>query len=595
MQTRWMAVAMLGLGGCLVDHDLYEARRAALTDRDGDGVTPDGGDCDDTDAARAPGLGERCGDGVDNDCDGRVDGADDDVDGRIYADTDGDGWGDPASDAAACAAPEGWSITADDCDDTDPSTYPGADELCDGLDNDCDGSAETEEDLSYSTYFTDQDGDGWGDPDRPIRACAPPSGAVDQDGDCDDGDPTVNPSAAETLDGSDEDCSGEVDDLVAERDGAVLIPTRAGEAAGAALAWMPGSDPVTLIVGAPGPDAGAGAACSVSVWRLTGSGFEAVSGPLVSAGGSRGCGSSLAAIDSSRVLVGSPGDSTVELWDIDADSPDREWSHNVSSRDKAGTQVASADLDGDGIAEFLVTGSTYSAPVRFSGRLWIVPSDAPDGYLNEVSAAFFDGSEDAELGASLAVGADVNGDGYGDFTVGSGGSGSGAAWLFDGGLVLPTSLDDAAARLDVDDGSAASALAIGAADWAWAVCAADANGGNGVVYLLAEAPSGVVDHSASRSIRGGGASPVGSACVFATGGAVVGDPRGPGELGWFDEVEGSSTLSAADASVVGSGGDEFASAMAWSESASLLAVGAPAWGADRTGRVYVFADGRDGR
>jgi hypothetical protein len=594
MQTRWVAVATLVLGGCLVDEDLYEARRAALTDRDGDGVTPDDGDCDDTDAARAPGLGERCGDGVDNDCDGRVDGADDDVDGRIYADTDGDGWGDPETAAAACAAPDGWSITADDCDDRDPTTYPGADELCDGRDNDCDGSSESEDDLSFSTYFIDQDGDGWGDTDRPVRACAPPSDAVEQDGDCDDGDSAVSPAAPETLDGTDEDCSGEIDDLVAERDGVVLILDRAGEAAGAALAWMPAAEPATLIVGAPGSDAGAGAACSVSVWRRTGSGFEAAAGPLLSAGGSRACGASLGAVDASRVLVGSPGDSRVELWDIDTPSLERVWTHNVSSRDKAGTQVASADLDGDGVVEFLVTGATFSAPVRFSGRLWVVPFDAPDGYLNEVSATSFDGSENAELGAALAVGADVDGDGYGDFSVGAGGGGLGAAWLFHGGVALPTSLDDAGARLDVADGSTASAVAIGAGEWAWAVCAADANGGGGVAYLLAEAPSGVVDLSDSQSIRGGGASPVGSACVLAAGGVVVGDPRGPGELGWFDEVEGSPSLAAAQASIVGSGADDFASAMAWSESTSLLAVGASAWGSDNRGRVYVFAGPRDG-
>lgn len=104
------------------------------TDLDGDGygVGPccASGDCDDTDPSINPGASEICADGIDNDCDGFVD-CDDFECGCTDADGDGYGTGGPC-----CAGPV-------DCDDTDPSIYPGSVEICgDGIDNDCDGSVD---------------------------------------------------------------------------------------------------------------------------------------------------------------------------------------------------------------------------------------------------------------------------------------------------------------------------------------------------------------------------------------------------------------------------------------------------------------------
>ena len=97
----------------------------------------------------------------------------------------------------------------EDCDDTNPDIYPGADEPCDDVDNDCDNVVDEE---GESRFYPDGDGDGYGVASGSVLSCDPPSGYVSNAGDCDDGDPDVNPGAAETCDGLDENCNGLVDD-----------------------------------------------------------------------------------------------------------------------------------------------------------------------------------------------------------------------------------------------------------------------------------------------------------------------------------------------------------------------------------------------
>lgn len=83
---------------------------------------------------------------------------------------------------------------ASDCDDGDPTVHPGATELCDGVDRNCDGQGDLGAADAVLVY-SDGDGDGFGDPATAAWDCGPGPGLVDQSGDCDDADPGVFPGA----------------------------------------------------------------------------------------------------------------------------------------------------------------------------------------------------------------------------------------------------------------------------------------------------------------------------------------------------------------------------------------------------------------
>jgi hypothetical protein len=179
----------------------------SAVDADGDGYTDDV-DCDDDEALVNPGAFERC-DGVDNNCDGEID------EGLIrtyFPDLDLDAYGDESAAIEDCERPPEYISRGGDCDDSDPAINPDAVEVCDELDNDCDGEIDGPDPVDPSVFYADEDGDGFGTIDGTIEACSAPDGYTTDTSDCDDSNAYVNPYGIESCDGIDNDCNGSIDE-----------------------------------------------------------------------------------------------------------------------------------------------------------------------------------------------------------------------------------------------------------------------------------------------------------------------------------------------------------------------------------------------
>jgi PKD repeat protein len=131
-----------------------------------------------------------------------------------YKDADGDGYGVTGDTKCLCAPSGDYDVTiGGDCDDTNASVYPGATEVCNGIDDDCDDQIDEEDASGCTTYYKDADGDGYGVTGDRKCLCAPSGDYnVTIGGDCDDTDADANPDAEEACDdGKDNDCDEDVD------------------------------------------------------------------------------------------------------------------------------------------------------------------------------------------------------------------------------------------------------------------------------------------------------------------------------------------------------------------------------------------------
>ncbi len=252
------------------------ALQLSAKDQDQDGYVerPAGRDCRDDNAAINPEAAELC-NNVDDNCDSILDPAhfqlgqscrqaDQVCEGRrqcaadgtvscgdfivptyAHPDADGDAHGDRNVAAQPfCEPVPSTHVTGpiDDCDDSQPSVYTGAQERCDDLDNDCDGGRDEGftglgnmcntpltlcqgtvrctadgsgtaciSALTPTTWYRDEDGDGRGRNDMTQTSCPQPAGYVNAGGDCNESNPFIRPGATEVCDGLDNDCDGTVD------------------------------------------------------------------------------------------------------------------------------------------------------------------------------------------------------------------------------------------------------------------------------------------------------------------------------------------------------------------------------------------------
>lgn len=125
-----------------------------------------------------------------------------------YKDSDSDTYGDRDETILTDSStpPSGYVANFQDCDDSRASIYPGATEICDGLDNDCDGTID--DGFTTTVYYRDADGDGYGTQLDTAAGCSAPTGYITTGGDCDDTDANINPAAADICnDGIDQNCA----------------------------------------------------------------------------------------------------------------------------------------------------------------------------------------------------------------------------------------------------------------------------------------------------------------------------------------------------------------------------------------------------
>ena len=406
------------------------------------GFVADNTDCDDDRVGVNPGATEDC-DGLDDDCDGSID---EGLDVTLYLDRDGDGWGDDAEVVEGCEA-GAWTYVTDagDCDDADPDIHPEAESRCDDVDRDCDGQVDD-----------DADEDGYSDAE-----CG--------GSDCDDDYDWIHPDRLEMINGIDDDCDGWVDaipssDAVVTHTGGwpgdqvgdqlqradldgdgfeeLWVPAEGGLArlgltADSSLSdatvlrledlrsWgsgdVGGDGYADLILGGEsslylldGPLTAGGSVESLAlgeVYGVQGSTSFATGVTTSDAGWAFGAGGAVGG-NGWVGVVSAPFTGVVDVMDVATSM----WTGTMGG--SLGASMSRTDLDGDGTPELLV-----GMPGASEGSGMVVwlpdPLNTAGGPVTGSATLSWTVEGADDLGASMAAGADIDGDGYEDALIGA--------------------------------------------------------------------------------------------------------------------------------------------------------------------------------
>ncbi len=130
----------------------------------------------------------------------------------FYADTDSDGFGDLLNDTLSCDMPIGFVNDSTDCNDANNLIYPTAEDICNTIDDNCNGVFD--EDAIFTTWYLDFDADAFGDILNDSISCFDLIGYVINNTDCNDFNAAINPDAIEICDYLDNDCNFIIDDNI---------------------------------------------------------------------------------------------------------------------------------------------------------------------------------------------------------------------------------------------------------------------------------------------------------------------------------------------------------------------------------------------